>query len=204
MLERLCLSSRVSVLFGGEGGRMGGKEREDRERISLIGEKVVNFTIINNVNIVKQWWYTQLQFLQRIYDYTIIKKLFCDQLVLSFPNAKCFISTTVISRVSRWACVPQTGPLVCIPRSLSHPAFPVHIIQWNIIIRVDNGTVSFALGIDPEDLTPTLVPLFFWRKSVCNCGVPWTGFLWAFASWAAEPFPGLARVVEAHEVPSAD
>ena len=54
MLERLCLSSRVSVLFGGEGGRMGGKEREDRERISLIGEKVVNFTIINNVNIVKQ------------------------------------------------------------------------------------------------------------------------------------------------------
>ena len=123
--------------------------------------------------------------------------------VLFFPNVKCFICTVVISWIRRWACIPQTLLLIGM-RVWCHsqPAFLVYVKQRNIIIRVDNFAICLALGIDPEDLPPTLVPLVCRTKSVGNRRVPWTGSLFAWASRTTQPIPFTLREIEGHEVPN--
>ena len=89
-----------------------------------------------------------------------------------FPNAKCFVRTAIPSWMNRWACCPQTLPRIGIRmRFQSQLAFANRVIQCYIITRVNTGSLSLSLDVDPEDIVLTLV---FVIKSMMSSGVPRT------------------------------
>ena len=91
--------------------------------------------------------------------------------------------------MGRWFRVTRTGAL---PRTLSRhlgdpPPRLLHVVKHDIIAFLHPPPNSLPLGVDPEHLSPALVPFLLRLESVSHGGSTRTAVLTTVGTGAAKP-----------------
>ena len=99
--------------------------------------------------------------------------------------------------MGRWFRVTRTGAL---PRTLScylgdPPPRLLHVVKYDIIALLHPPPLSLPLGIDPEHLSPALVPFLLRSEPVSHGGSTRTAVPATVGTGAAKP-PAIIMILE--------